>query len=243
MSLSVVAPAGSARLEKILGSSRLFGTLEPALIADLARRTTLRRCVRGDALWRTGEVATHFSVIQSGIVKIVRPMPGSADAIVALFGPRESIGDAAALQSSAYPADALVVSEHAEILRIEAALLLAAMRTRPEVATALNRALLAHTKALDEKIRIMSAGAVPRRLATLLTGLAERFGDEDEGGVVRIPLVISRGELACLIGARVETTIRTIRAWEKAGLVETLPEGFVLKSAAALTEATKDAAD
>lgn len=42
-----------------------------------------------------------------------------------------------------------------------------------------NRSLVAHSAALRQKIRIMTAGPVERRLAALLLHLAERFGDED----------------------------------------------------------------
>lgn len=215
-------------VERILRSSRMFGALEPALLkasADGAVRITL---VRGDVLWRTGDPATHFTLICSGLVKIVRPTPDAGEAIVGLFGPRESIGDSAVLEVGRYPADAVTSSERAEVCRIDAAPVLAAMGLRPEVARSMNQALLEHIHALQEKIRIMSAGSVNRRLATLLLHLADRFGDELGDGSTLIPVNLSRGELASLIGARSETTIRTLSRWRKSGAVVSSAEGFVV---------------
>lgn len=223
-----------ANVERILRGSRLFGALDPGLFkasAEGAVRVTLGR---GEAVWHAGDAATSFTLICSGLVKIVRPTPDAGEAIVGLFGPRESIGDSAVLERGTYPADAITSSERAEICRVDAAPVLAAMGQRPEVGRSLNHALLEHTRALQEKIRIMSAGSVTRRLATLLLHLADRFGDELGDGTTLIPVDLSRAELASLIGARPETTIRTLSRWRKAGDVVPAAEGFLVPDRARL---------
>jgi CRP-like cAMP-binding protein len=221
-------------VERILRSSRLFGSLEPALVKAAAGGAVRTQLVRGDVLWRAGDPATHFTLICAGLVKIVRGTPDAGEAIVGLFGPRESIGDAAVLKRGRYPADAVTSSERAEVCRVDATPVLAAMGQRPEVARSMNQVLLEHTHALQEKIRIMSAGSVPRRLATLLLHLADRFGDELSDGSTLIPVSLSRAELASLIGARPETTIRTLSRWRKAGEVMPSSDGFVVPDRARL---------
>jgi CRP-like cAMP-binding protein len=229
------------RIERVLAGSRLFSKLDPPTLSAVLAASSLRTLARGESLWNAGEPATHFTIVVSGLVKVVQTLPDGTEAIVGLFGPRESVGDAAVVGRDRYPAAARVASEQAEVVRVDAAPVLTRMETRADLAKAINRALLDHTHALQEKIRVMSAGAVPKRLATLLLTLGERFGDEHEGGELVIPLAISRGELACLIGARVETTIRCIRGWEKAGVVETTDDGFVVKDVEALRAATRAA--
>lgn len=229
------------RIERVLAGSRLFSKLDPPTLSAVVAASALRSLARGDVLWNAGDTATHFTIVVSGLLKVVQTLPDGTEAIVGLFGPRESVGDAAVVERGRYPAAARVASELGEVVRIEAAPVLARMETRADLARAINRALLDHTHALQEKIRVMSAGAVPKRLATLLLTLGERFGDEHDAGELVIPLAISRGELACLIGARVETTIRCIRQWEKAGVVETTDEGFTVKDVEALRAATRAA--
>jgi CRP-like cAMP-binding protein len=97
-----------------------------------------------------------------------------------------------------------------------------------DLAQAINRSLVSHTVALRQKIRIMTAGPVERRLAALLMHLAERFGDESANGSITIPVVLSRSDLARLVGATIETTIRTMSRWQKAGVLSTTPQGFVI---------------
>jgi CRP/FNR family transcriptional regulator len=135
----------------------------------------------------------------------------------------------AALSTKPYPADAVAVSDVVEVLRVDALTVRDAMASHPGLSAALNASLIQHSQALQEKIRIMAAGAVPKRLATLLLHLASRFGDEMEDGVTHIPLALSRAECARLVGATVETTIRTFSKWQKEELVATTDRGFVLR--------------
>ncbi len=226
-------------IDKLLGASRLFGTLPEALRATVAARASRRTFVRGERVFRAGETATRFNLVLSGVIKIVRPVADGTEAIVGLFGPRESIGDPAVLERVSYPSDAVVASGTAEILSVDAAPVLTLSTRSVEVASAISRVLLDHTRALQEKIGVMSAGSVPKRLATLFLILGERFGDECEDDTLVIPVPLSRGELACLIGARVETTIRTVRRWERAGIVETRDDGFLIRNIRALIEETR----
>jgi CRP-like cAMP-binding protein len=229
-----VEPAATKRIESALRASRLFGPLEASLVAALARTAVRRQFRRGTALWRAGEPATCFTVISRGLVEIVRRGADGSDTIVAIFGPRESIGDMAALEQGPYPADAIALTQEVEVLAVPASSVLEAMRSSPEIAAAVNVSLIEHTRALQEKIRIVTAGSVPKRLATLILHLVGRFGDDLEDGSISVPVALSRGELARIVGATVETTIRTMSLWSKQGLVLTTPQGFVVHDVNAL---------
>ncbi len=243
----LVTPRQPMRLDRVLAASLPFRGLDDALLGQIAQSATVRRYARGERVFQAGTPATQLVLIQTGILKIVRHGADGSDSIVGLFGPREAVGLVAVLERGRYPADALVASEDASVVRVEAEPLLAAIEKHAEVARSMNRALVEHNRALETKIRVVTAGSVPKRLATLLLCLVDRFGDEHEDGAITIPVPISRGELACLIGARVETTIRTIRKWEKLGDVETQPDGFRIHDLSALVRLTRgqddDAAD
>jgi CRP/FNR family transcriptional regulator, cyclic AMP receptor protein len=210
-----------------LRASRLFGAMPAAFIAELARSAARKRFVRGEYLWRAGQEASAFTVITTGLVKICQPTRDGGHSIVALFGARESVGDVAVVSRVPYPADAIAASDVVEVLTLPKGPVLAAMERDTAVTLAVQRSLLEHSQALRDKIRIMTAGPVDGRLAILLLHLAERFGDDADDGV-SVPVVLSRAELACLVGATVETTIRFMSRWHKEGLVTTSDDGFVL---------------
>jgi CRP-like cAMP-binding protein len=94
------------------------------------------------------------------------------------------------------------------------------------LALAVNRALLAHTAALRAKIDIVSAGSVPRRLAALTLYLIERFGKPTTQGSTAIEVSLTREQIAQLVSARVETVIRIMSRWQKAGWLVTMRHGL-----------------
>lgn len=216
-------------MERQLRASKLFQGLSAALTSELAASALRQRILRGEHLWRDGDEATRFVLITVGLVKIVQRTADQTESIIGLFGPREAVGTVALLRRGRYPASAVAASDHVEVLKLDPKPVFAAMDTDPSAARAMNGALLDQTRALHEKISVMSAGAVPQRLATQLLTLAERFGDEHADGTLSVPLVLSRSELACLVGARVETTIRVLAGWQKAGVVDFARDGVTLR--------------
>ncbi len=226
----LAVPPMTTELLRRLQSSRLFAELDGPVQERLAQGASVRTLPAGERVFREGDAAEHVHILLSGLVEIRRATEAGGEALLGLFGPREVFGLSAALERSTYPADAIVVSEYAEVLRVQSEPVLALLPESTVLAAAVNRALLEHTRALRAKIDIMSAGAVPRRLALLFSYLAERFGDEDEQGALFIPISLSRAQLAHLVGARVETVIRTVSRWQKEGLLKTDRDGFELKS-------------
>lgn len=232
-----VSPLAAAN-QRVLRASKLFSSVDDDLLGSLARTALRTTYARGEYVWHARTPATHFVVIGRGLVKITRAGADGSETILAIFGPRESIGDVAVLGSRPYPADAIALTA-VEVLRIDAGAVQGTGAPTPEFLAAMNASLIEHTHALQDKIRIMTAGKIEKRLATLLLHLASRFGDELEDGTVFVPVHISRDECARLVGATIETTIRTFSRWAKAGLVETTNEGFGLRDVGALTELTR----
>lgn len=216
---------------------RFFQGLSDAAAQRLGEKAATVRLGIGDRLWRAGEPARSFAVIERGLVLISVPRADGAVASLGVFGPRECVGLAAALdEHAAYPADATVLTPSLEALAVPAAATREAAAHDPSCAAAIQEALLEHTRALRAKIEILSAGKVPSRLASLLLYLAERFGDDDDRGATFIPIALSRPMLAHLVSARPETVIRTLTRWRKEGMVQADDEGFVVREPKRLAE-------
>ena len=225
--------------EGTLRACRLFRGVDPSLVAELARASTRVRASRGEHLWRAGAQPSHFTVIASGLVRISRVSPEGTETILAFFGPRESIGDVAVLSGRPYPADAVVLSDGAEVICVDAEVIRRASAESGALLASMNASLIEHTQALQEKISILTAGTIDKRLSTLLLYLATRFGDEADDGTTLVPIQLSRSEVARVIGATIETTSRTFSRFQREGLVETTSDGFVLRDAAALERLTR----
>jgi CRP-like cAMP-binding protein len=195
-------------------------------VKELANHAVRRTLSADEHLWRAGTPADAFTVIAKGLVRVERTMASGEVATLAIFGPRESVGETAAVQGVPFPADCIATSPKVEVVQLAADVLRAAMERDRHVADAVHAAVLHHTQALRAKIEIMSAGSVPARLASLFLHLAERFGDQDEAGVTAIPVVLSRSALAHLVSARVETVISVLTTWQRSGLLRRTESGF-----------------
>jgi CRP/FNR family transcriptional regulator len=76
-------------------------------------------------------------------------------------------------------------------------------------------------------------GSVEYRVARLFLTLAERLGHKRDGEIF-LPLPLSRQDIADLVGTTIETAIRIMSRWQKEGVVETDPRGFLVRDPAAL---------
>lgn len=218
--------------DSLLRGTTLFAGASPETIARVGEHARLIKVASGSALFRSGDSADALLSIRRGIVQIVRP--GDEAVTLGIFGPREPVGLSAMLDRARYPADAIAACD-VEVVRVPADVVLDAMAIDHGLALSINRALIAHTRALQAKIAMLTAGEVSARLATLLSHLADRFGDEDDEGRTVVPVALSRSDLARLVGVRPETVIRVMSRWQKAGLIETSADGFRITDRAALT--------
>ncbi len=187
-----------------------FRELPSHWIEHLALHCTRRHFSAGDYIWRRGEPAQSFMVVEEGLVAIQWSTVGGENVLMALFGPGDTLCVVPALQHVPFPADAVTVTARAEVFLVAAAPVLDAVDRDAEVAAVLNRALLDHASTLRNKIDFVSAGTVPRRVAALLLHLAERFGHESDDGTVEIHPALTREQIGQLVNARTETVARGV---------------------------------
>ncbi|HQP34866.1 MAG TPA: Crp/Fnr family transcriptional regulator [Polyangiaceae bacterium] len=214
-----------------------FDAASDKAMAEIVRVTTTRTLQRGTVLWRGGDAPSAFSVIHSGLVKIVRELPNGREAIVGVFGPRESIGEVAIVRGTTYPAAAVVCSDSATLLQIPRDAFLGWIRGSTELSARMTQSLADRLHAMHSKVEILSAGSVESRMAALLLDLSRRFGDDFDDGSVSIPIALSRQELASLVSTSFETAIRVMSKWQKKGVLETRPDGFVIRDMELLRQA------
>lgn len=215
-------PSLRQRVERV----RIFRALSGELHARLAAHAHVVTLGEGDRLWRAGDRALHFTCIQRGLVQIVKRTPRGGEALLGIFGPGECVGAVAVLRAAEYPAEAAALSPATEVLRIEAAPLLEALATDARLAASMQSQLCEHIQALHVKIDVLSAGAVPARIAILFLHLAERFGDETEAGTTWVPVALSRAAVSNLVSARAETVIRALSRWRQEGWFHDREDGF-----------------
>jgi len=220
--------SGTQGLADRLGATGLFAGLELALLDLLAHDALPRRFAAGERIWRMGEDAAHFVIVEDGLVELEQVTPAGEGVMVGLFGRGDTLCVMPALKRRRYPADAVALTDGVSALLVPSRTVFDALDAHPALERALNRALIAHAELLHAKIGIVSAGSVPRRLAALFLYLGRRFGRREAGGTVRLDLALTRERIGQLVGARTETVIRVLSRWQKAGWLRSGAQGFEL---------------
>lgn len=217
----------------VLSRHPVYAALPPELLARIATRAVFRRLRRGDALWKKGDLATEFLLVVQGLVAIFVPCGAGRSIMVGLFEPGQSVGDVHALDGGAYTSAAFAFTSPQTVLAVDRGELLAALSLHGAAALAFARNLARMNEQLTRRLALSTTTA-DARLARILVDLGERFGDELEDGSVLIPLRVTRAQLAALVGATVETTIRTLSRWHRDGLIVSDELGIVIKHPAQL---------
>jgi len=210
----------------------LLACLHPEERAALLGAGRLIKLGRGEALWRRGEHAEHLGVVVSGRLKLVRRL--RREVIVDLSGPGDLLGEVALVCDRRYQYD-VVCLRRAEVWLLPAAPLLVQLEARRGAGLALASQLATQVLRLTRRVETLGARSVEQRLARVLVGLADRFGQPFPGGTL-VPLRLRREDLASLAGTRGETTIRRLSQWKRAGLLVPQPVGYLLRDLGALRD-------
>jgi len=217
---------------------------------DILRRTTIFRGLTGDdrqrlmtvarvrdydkgaTMFREGDPPDELYTLVTGRVKIVKTTPRGADVILEIFGPGDPVGAVAVYESRPYPASAVTLEPTTCVL-VPRQQFFALLETHPTMVRGLLVGLTHRLVELTSRLTELSGGRVEARLARFFLKLATDIGQQRPDGVF-IPLVLSRQELADMIGTTIETSIRIMSRWGKDDVVRTEKDGFVVVDRSAL---------
>lgn len=175
-------------------------------------------------IFHQGEEADAVWIVAEGRVRMLRQASPGKEVILELLGPGEVFGGATILLTR-NPATAQAATP-VTVLRIPRPAYLELLERYPRVAVRLLQMLgrrLEHAMS----IRSLILERVETRIAYVLLTLAERAGRPEPQGVwLTIPL--SREDIARMAGTTLETAIRILSRWTRAGWIRTERGGYIL---------------
>jgi CRP-like cAMP-binding protein len=214
------------RMDDALRRSALFRRLTPDDRQRLAAVAALREYAKGSMLFQEGDASESLYTVVTGRVKVFKSTPRGTDIILEIFGPGDPVGAVAMYESRPYPASAIAL-EPTECLLIPSRAFFSLLETHPTMVRGLLVGLTHRLVELTTRLTELSGGRVEGRLARFFLKLAHDMGQRREEGTF-IPLVLSRQELADMIGTTIETSIRIMSRWGKDGVVRTERDGFLV---------------
>lgn len=225
----------SPEIDEALRRSVLFRRLKPDDRQRLAAVATVRTFEKGATLFNEGDGSDLMYTVLTGRVKVFKTTPRGTDVILELFGPGDPVGAVAVYEARPYPASAVAL-EPTSCLLIPRQAFFSLLEGYPTMVRGLLVGLTHRLVELTNRLTELSGGRIEGRLARFFLKLGTDIGQRRDEGVF-VPLVLSRQELADMIGTTIETSIRIMSRWSKDSVVRTDKDGFLIVDRAALETA------
>ena len=177
-------------------------------------------------LVRQEEPSHHVIIILGGWTKVTRSAVNGYEALLALRGPGDIVGEAAAIDGRPRSATVTALGEVESVI-IERDAFLDHLTAFPATALQLLALAMERTRASDRQRVDQGALGVRERLAILLLDLARTHGDQVPEGV-RLTTGLSQHELAGSVGASREAVARLLKELRERGIVRTSRRGIVI---------------
>ena len=205
---------------------------------DLERvqaRMTAQAVAKGDTVFWEDEDPRDLHVLTGGKIKLTKQSESGKETIVGIITPGETFGEIAVFDGRPYPFSAQAM-EPSAVLKMPRGEFLRFLRETPSAPLEVIIELSRRLRDAQNVIKGMAVERVEHRIAELLLKLVEKVGRRDAEGV-RIGIPLTRQEIADMVGSTVETTIRVLSRFTKAGWIETRGRSLVLKDLDALRAA------
>lgn len=206
-----------SQLAKILGAYPLFQGLNEKDLCPLLDGHKFKNIRHHETLYKMGDSAESFAVVLTGAFKLVRATPRGDNAIVYFATPGEVIGALVMLkQNAAFPISAVALGA-STVLVMPRSTYLRTWTTNAIVQTKLNSALYTRMSVLQED-KANSMLSLQKRVASLLLSLLDKQPLSD---VARLPIPLTRQEIADSVGSTVESVIRCMTELSQQGIIQT----------------------
>lgn len=204
----------------------LFAALDPEAAAALRAATNVVRLAKGGTLFREGDPGDRLYVVEEGKIKLGTASADGRDALLAVIGPGEMIGELSLFDPGPRAATATALTD-VVAREVGHDALRPWLSGRPEVAEALLTALAQRLRRTNEAMSDLVFSDVPGRVAKALLDLGERFGVPVEGGV-SVTHDMTQEELAQLVGASRETVNKALADFAARGWIRLESRSVVL---------------
>lgn len=207
--------------EELLARTDFFGDAPAAVLRDIAAQGVELHLIRGDVLFREGDVADSLYLVVSGRVAIVIENPiDHRETVVALMDAGDLFGEMSMLDDGPRSAMARAL-EPSTVFAIPFAPVATAFRSDPTILWGVVRLLARRLRVMDEALADSVFLDVTGRTAKRLLELSD--------GSDEFQLPITQEELAGMVGASRERVNKAIASFIRLGWLDQHDRRYVIR--------------
>jgi len=199
-----------------LQSNPLGKEMTKAHIGELADAAAKKNYRTGETIINENDVAEAFYVVISGMVKMFKASPEGREQTLYIFGPGEMFGVCAIFSDMVFPAGASALEESV-LLTFQGDLVKNIAHRDPTILFNMIRVLACRLKESMALVELLALKDIPQRVASfLLLSTMKKDCREDE----EVDLMITRREMAKIIGSTPETLSRVLKKMAMKRMIE-----------------------
>lgn len=184
---------------------------------------------KGDFIFREGDPTEYFHIVKEGTVKCVKSNPDGKECTLKMLMPGDLFCcDAAAFDGARHPGTAQPMGD-VSILRMSKKAYFEMLRRSPDAALEVIKYLGNRLNEAQEKAKVLALERADQRLAALLVDLGMRNGIKEMQGV-RLPMRLTREDMANMVGTTTETVIRIMSRFKQDNLVTGTANRLVIRN-------------
>lgn len=196
----------------------MFADLSDAHLCNLSDNKNFISHKKGQILYYEGTKPLGVFCISAGIVKVFKTASNGKEQIIRLAQKGEFLGYSSMLGEEVYSNTSTIV-EDAKICFVPKETFLKVLQEDNNFHRRLTKALCNDLGVMEEKLTDATQKSIRERLAFTLLKLGDTYG-VDGGEGEKIDIVLTREEIAGLVGTATETVIRLLSEFKKDELIE-----------------------
>ncbi len=210
----------------LLADFPLFRGLTPKQVAWITERLRYRTFPAGTNVITVEQPGEVVYFVLKGTVKIHVEQAGGSDVIFNIVGRGDIIGEMSLLEGGQRSASVITLEE-ATLLWMDRHSFIEALRIMPELSLNLLRTLSARLRLSNEMFQALSTLDVYGRIAHQLLMFANKYGCDNDQQAFQIPLRLTQGDIAELVGASRKRVNQVMVSFKRQGIISVDDEGRV----------------
>ena len=212
----------------------IFCQLEKMASAKVSEHKIMNNYKKGQTIYFQGNPAFGLYCINSGKIKVSTIASDGRESIIRIASSGDSLGHQNLFNEENYNATATVI-EDAIICFFDKAFIHQAVKDEPTIALNLIQSLSREVSSSESKTTSLTQKNVRERLAELLLMLQNKFGVKEKNRT-KLDILLTREEMASMVGTANETLIRFIAEFKVEGLIEQEKKTIFIKDEKRLLE-------